>query len=164
MVLKKILVIDDEENILATLKGALEDEKFVVETARSGSLGIQKLKKFDPDAILLDIWMPGDDGIVVLEKIKKSHPNTPVIMMSGHATVETAVKTIKLGAFDFLEKPIHFDKLILLLSHLFALKALKDENEYLKQELHDEDSLIGDSPSMVKLKKLIADLANKIAT
>ncbi len=155
MVLKKILVIDDEENILATLKGVLEDEKFIVETAKNGTAGLQKLKKFNPDAILLDIWMPGDDGVVVLEKIKRSHPNTPVVMMSGHATVETAVKTIKLGAFDLLEKPIHFDKLILLLSHLFAFKELKDENEYLKQELHDDDFLIGDSPAMVKLKKLI---------
>lgn len=155
MVLKKVLVIDDEENILATLKGALEDEKYVVETARSGNLGLQKLKKFEPDAILLDIWMPGDDGTVILEKIKKTHPNTPVIMMSGHATVETAVKTIKLGAFDFLEKPIHFDKLILMLSHLFALKELKDENEYLKEELRDEECLIGESSTMQKLKKLI---------
>jgi two-component system nitrogen regulation response regulator NtrX len=156
MVLKKILVIDDEENILATLKGVLEDEKFVVETAKNGALGIQKLKKFDPDVILLDIWMSGDDGVVVLEKIKKSYPNIPVVMMSGHATVETAVKTIKMGAFDFLEKPIHFDKLILLLSHLFALKDLKDENEYLKHELSHEESLVGESSAMIKLRKLIA--------
>lgn len=155
MVLKKILVIDDEENILATLKGVLEDEKFIVETAKSGNLGLQRLKKFNPDAVLLDIWMTGDDGVVVLEKIKKSHPDIPVVMMSGHATVETAVKTIKLGAFDFLEKPIHFDKLLLLLSHLFALKDLKDENEYLKQELQYEDFIIGRSPAMLKLKKLI---------
>ncbi len=155
MVLKKILVIDDEENILTTLKGVLEDEKFIVETAKSGSIGLQKLKKFNPDAVLLDIWMPGDDGVAVLEKIKKLQPSTPVVMMSGHATVETAVKTIKLGAFDFLEKPIHFDKLLLLLSHLFALKELKDENEYLKRELCDEDFLNGKSSAMVKLKRLI---------
>lgn len=155
MVLKKILIIDDEENILSSLKGVLEDEKFVVETAKSGSLGITKLKKFQPDVVLLDIWMPQEDGVVVLEKIKKAAPGTVVIMMSGHATVETAVKTIKLGAFDFLEKPIHFDKLLLLLNHVFTLKDLKDENEYLKQELHEEDFLIGESPFMTKLKKLI---------
>jgi two-component system, NtrC family, nitrogen regulation response regulator NtrX len=159
MVLKKILVIDDEENILATLKGVLEDEKFVVETAKTGALGIQKLKKFDPDVVLLDIWMPGDDGVVVLGKIKKLVPTTPVIMMSGHATVETAVKTIKLGAFDFLEKPIHFDKLLLLLSHLFALKDLENENDYLKQKLQDQDFLIGESAAMSKLKRLIATTA-----
>lgn len=155
MVLKKILIIDDEENILSSLRGVLEDEKFVVETAKSGSLGLTKLKKFQPDVVLLDIWMPQEDGVVVLEKIKKAAPNTVVIMMSGHANVETAVKTIKMGAFDFLEKPIHFDKLLLLLNHVFILKDLKDENEYLKQELHEEDFLIGESLTMIKLKKLI---------
>ncbi|MBM4304646.1 MAG: sigma-54-dependent Fis family transcriptional regulator [Deltaproteobacteria bacterium] len=155
MVLKKILIIDDEENILSTLKGVLEDEKFVVETAKSGVLGISKLKKFQPDVVLLDIWMPTEDGVVVLEKIKKLNPATVVVMMSGHATVETAVKTLKSGAFDFLEKPIHFDKLLLLLNHVFTLKDLQDENEALKQELGEEDFLIGDSSSMTKLKKLI---------
>ncbi|MFM8314647.1 MAG: sigma-54-dependent transcriptional regulator, partial [Deltaproteobacteria bacterium] len=155
MVLKKILVIDDEENILSTLKGVLEDEHFIVETAKSGALGLTKLKKFQPDVVLLDIWMPIEDGVAILEKIKKQNPSTVVVMMSGHATVETAVKTIKMGAFDFLEKPIHFDKLLLLLNHVFTLKDLKDENEYLKQELHEEDFLIGESPTMRKLKKLI---------
>lgn len=156
MVLKKILVIDDEENILASLKGVLEDEGFVVETAKNGAIGLQKVKKFNPDVVLLDIWMPGDDGIVVLEKIKKINSNMHVVMMSGHATVETAVNALKLGAFDFLEKPIHFDKIILLLSHLFAFKDLKDENEYLKSALHDEDFLIGESYPMARLKKLMA--------
>jgi two-component system nitrogen regulation response regulator NtrX len=155
MVLKKILVIDDEENILSTLKGVLEDERFVVETAKSGALGIAKLKKFQPDVVFLDIWMPTEDGVVVLEKIKKLNPATVVVMMSGHATVETAVKTIKSGAFDFLEKPIHIDKLLLLVNHVFTLKDLQDENEALKQELGEEDHLIGESPSMTKLKKLI---------
>ena len=122
MVLKRVLVIDDEENILSSLKGVLEDENFVVETAKNGALGLQKLKKFQPDVVLLDIWMPGDDGIKVLEKIKKADPGVEVIMMSGHGTVETAVKTIKLGAFDFLEKPLHFDKILLLLQHAFELR------------------------------------------
>src|SRR5687767_1053025 len=98
MVLRKVLVIDDEENILASLRGVLEDEKFSVDTARNGALGLQKIKKFEPDVVLLDIWMPGDDGIVVLEKIKKLYPSLDVIMMSGHGTVETAVRAIKRGA------------------------------------------------------------------
>ena len=78
MVLKRVLVIDDEENILTSLKGVLEDEQFVVETARNGSLGIAQLKQFRPDVVLLDIWMPGDDGIKTLEKIKKADPNVVV--------------------------------------------------------------------------------------
>jgi len=156
MVLKRVLVIDDEENILTSLKGVLEDEKFVVETAKNGALGLQRIKRFNPDVVLLDIWMPGDDGLVVLEKIKKLAPNTAVVMMSGHATVETAVKALKKGAFDFLEKPIHFDKLLLLLEHLFALRELETENAYLKEELGEEEYLIGESLPMRRLKDLIS--------
>jgi len=158
MVLKKILVIDDEANILASLKGVLEDEGFVVETARNGALGLTALKQFAPDLILLDIWMPGEDGISVLEKIKRLEPQLPVVMMSGHGTVETAVKAIKLGAFDFLEKPIHYDKVLLLLKHAFDLSELKDENRYLRAELRQDESIVGDSPPIQRLRHLI-DLA-----
>ena len=153
---KKVLIIDDEENILTTLRGVLEDEGFTVESAKNGSLGLQKIKRFNPDAVLLDIWMPGDDGITVLEKIKKSTPDLGVIMMSGHGTVETAVKAIKLGAFDFLEKPIDFDKTLLLLNHLFEVQSLKDENKYLREELKEEEKLIGTSLEMQRLRHLIS--------
>lgn len=157
MVLKRILIIDDEENILSSLKGVLEDEGgFVVETAKSGAIGLSKLKKFSPEVVLLDIWMPGDDGIKVLEKIKKTDPGVEVIMMSGHGTVETAVKAIKLGAFDFLEKPLHFDKILLLLQHAYDLRDLKTENLSLKEELREDESLIGESSAMRRLKQLIS--------
>lgn len=156
MVLKRVLVVDDEENILVSLKGVLEDEGFIVETAKNGALGYQRIRKFCPDVVLLDIWLPDEDGINVLAKIKKADAEIEVIMMSGHGTVETAVKAIKLGAFDFLEKPIHFDKLLLLLKHVFELKDLQDENKYLKKELETEESLIGDSVPMQRLKQLIS--------
>lgn len=156
MALKKVLVIDDEENILTTLKGGLEDEKYVVEVAKSGVVGLQKLKRFSPDIVLLDIWMPGDDGIAVLERIKKLEPSIAVIMMSGHGTVETAVKAIKRGAFDFLEKPIDFDKLLVILEHAFELKDLKAENKILREELHDEEELIGSSEEMQHLRQLVS--------
>lgn len=155
MNLRKILIVDDEENILTTLKGNLEDEKFVVETAKNGNIGIQKARRFQPDVILLDIWMPGDDGIVVLEKLKKLDPDITVIMMSGHGSVETAVKSIKRGAFDFIEKPIDFDKLLLLLGHAFELKQLQSENQFLKDELREEVELIGHTPPMQRLKAMI---------
>jgi two-component system nitrogen regulation response regulator NtrX len=156
MVLKKVLLIDDEQNILDSLEGVLEDERFAVETAKSGTQGLQKLRQFQPDVVLLDIWMPGDDGLVVLEKIKKAHPDQVVIMMSGHGTVETAVKAIKLGAFDFLEKPIHFDKLLVMLQHAFDLQSLKNENKILRDSLEAEDELIGNSPIMIRLRQLIS--------
>lgn len=156
MVLRRVLIIDDEPSILSSLKGGLEDEGFVVETASNGTLGLQKLKRFHPDVVLLDIWMPDEDGIGVLEKIKKADPEQVVVMMSGHATVETAVKAIKLGAFDFLEKPLHFDKILLLLQHAFELRALQDENRYLRQELQEEDKILGESPAIQRLTQLIS--------
>ncbi|NBX91662.1 MAG: sigma-54-dependent Fis family transcriptional regulator [Proteobacteria bacterium] len=155
MVLRKVLLIDDEQNILDSLRGVLEDEKFIVDTARNGAQGIQKLRKFQPDVVLLDIWMPGDDGLGVLEKIKKAFPKQVVIMMSGHGTVETAVKAIKLGAFDFIEKPIHFDKLLVLLQHAFEMRDLKEENQILRDAIQEDEELIGKSPLMVRLKQLI---------
>ncbi|NBX81915.1 sigma-54-dependent Fis family transcriptional regulator [bacterium] len=156
MVLRKVLIIDDEENILDSLKGVLEDEGFQVEIAKSGTPGIQKVRKFAPDIVLLDIWMPGDDGLHVLEKIKGINPDLPVIMMSGHGTVETAVKAIKLGAFDFLEKPIHFDKLLVMLEHAFELESLKKENKILRDTIEGEEQLIGKSAGMVHLRELIS--------
>jgi two-component system nitrogen regulation response regulator NtrX len=156
MVLKKVLLIDDEQNILDSLKGVLEDESFLVDTARSGTQGLQKLRKFNPDIVLLDIWMLGDDGLVVLEKIRKLNPHQIVVMMSGHGTVETAVKAIKLGAFDFIEKPIHFDKLLVLLKHAFEMQELRNENQILRDAIEHEEELIGKSQLMVRLRNLIS--------
>ena len=155
MMRNRILVIDDEKNILRTIRGVLEDEGFTVEVAEDGELGLEKLRQFNPDTILLDIWMPGDDGLVVLEKIKQLEPNVQVIMMSGHGTVETAVKAIKRGAFDFLEKPLQYDKLLLLLQHVKDMQQLELENEYLRSEIRRTEKIIGVSNQVQKLKKLI---------
>lgn len=156
MVLRKCLIIDDEQNIRLTLSGVLEDEKFQVETASNGVQGLEKVRSFRPDVVLLDIWMDGDDGIVVLEKIKKIDPEIDVLMMSGHGSVETAVKAIKLGAFDFLEKPLHFDKVLVLLEHVYSFRKLRDENRSLREALHDEEPLIGSSAPIRRLRNLIS--------
>ncbi len=156
MVLKKILIVDDEENILTSLRGVLEDEGFCIETAKNGEEALNKVISFNPDIVLLDIWMPGEDGISVLEKIKKLEPSISVIIMSGHGTIETAVKAIKFGAFDFLEKPLQFEKLLVLLDRAYEFKELKDENIFLKDQLHLETTLTGQSPAITSLKQLIA--------
>ncbi len=156
MVLRKCLIIDDEQNIRLTLRGVLEDEKIVVETARNGAEGLDLIRSFRPDVVLLDIWMEGDDGITVLEKIRKLDPDIEVVMMSGHGTVETAVKAIKLGAFDFLEKPLHFDKVLVLLEHVFAFRKLRDENRSLREALHDEEPLLGTGSKIKRLRDLIS--------
>ncbi len=153
------MVVDDESNILASLKGVLEDEGYVVETASSAEEALKKFNTFQPDIVLLDIWMPGEDGIWVLEKIKNKDPQALVLMMSGHGSVETAVRTIKLGAFDFLEKPLQFDKLLLMMDHGFELKRLKAENQYLKTELGSDEPILGASNPVLALKKLISVVA-----
>jgi len=156
MVLKKILVIDDELNILHSVEGALEDEGLQVQVAQTGNEGLQIYQKFHPDVVILDIWLGNDDGLTLLEKIKRINPEQTVIMMSGHGTVETAVKSIKLGAFDFLEKPLHFDKLLVMLEHAFELKDLKSENQILRDAISGNETLIGDSEPMQRLKHLIS--------
>src|SRR5688572_22889185 len=106
-----ILVIDDEPNILKTVRTSLEVEGYRVEVAGSGSVGLSKLAETDVDLVLLDVMMPGETGLEVLPKIKLASPETIVVMMSGNATIETAVQATKGGALDFVEKPLSGDKL-----------------------------------------------------
>src|SRR4051812_15945067 len=103
---RSVLIIDDEESIRRSLSGALKDEGYRVSTAGSGKEGIETLKSDRPDVVLLDIWMPEMDGMETLKYIKAEAPDQIVIMMSGHGNIETAVRTTKLGAFDFIEKPL----------------------------------------------------------
>jgi UDP-3-O-[3-hydroxymyristoyl] N-acetylglucosamine deacetylase len=110
---KKVLVVDDEERVVQSIAGVLEDEGFKVTTARSGEEAIGVFQKEGPDVILLDIWMPGMDGIEVLKRLKWIAPDCQVIMISGHATISTAMTAVKLGAFDFIEKPLSLDLLLI---------------------------------------------------
>jgi UDP-3-O-acyl N-acetylglucosamine deacetylase len=106
---KKVLIVDDEDRILQSITGVLEDEGFQVMTARSGEDAIEVFTRENPDVTLLDIWMPGIDGIEILKRLKWIYPDCQVIMISGHATISTAMTAVKLGAFDFLEKPLSLD-------------------------------------------------------
>lgn len=108
----KILIVDDEERIVKSITGVLEDEGLTVVTAATGEEALEVFFRESPQVTLLDIWMPGIDGIEVLKKIKAADPNHPVIMLSGHATISTAMAAVKLGAFDFLEKPISLEVLL----------------------------------------------------
>ena len=101
-----ILIVDDEDRIIQSLEGILMDEGFDVISARSGVSALEMIEDMMPDLVLLDIWMPGMDGLETLIKIKEAYPHLQVIMMSGHGTIETAVKATKLGAYDFIEKPL----------------------------------------------------------
>ena len=101
-----VLVVDDETSILESLDGILSDEGFEVITAEGGADALEKIQEVIPDLVLLDIWMPGMDGIETLEKIKEGYPHLQVVMMSGHGNIETAVKATRVGAYDFIEKPL----------------------------------------------------------
>jgi UDP-3-O-[3-hydroxymyristoyl] N-acetylglucosamine deacetylase len=130
---KKVLIVDDEERVLKSIAGVLEDEGFRVTTARSGEEAIGIFQQEEPDVTLLDIWMPGMDGIEVLKRLKWIAPDCQVIMVSGHATISTAMTAVKSGAFDFIEKPLSLDILLMTIR-----RALARQNDLLKVRRSEE--------------------------
>ena len=112
-----ILIVDDEPSILKSLSGILADEGFEITTASNGYEALKIINTESPDLVLLDIWMPGIDGIETLKEIKKDHPFVQVVIITGHGTIETAIKSTKLGAFDLIEKPLSIDKVIVTINN-----------------------------------------------
>jgi len=152
---KTILIVDDEESICQSLGGALTDEGYEVLVAKSGEEALKIIAEELPGLVLLDIWLPGIDGIETLKQIRASHPEIRVIMMSGHGTIETAVKATKLGAFDFIEKPLSLDKVLLTVNHAIDLARLEEENVLLKQKVSQSYELTGESEAIRELKETI---------
>ncbi|MDO9515213.1 MAG: sigma-54 dependent transcriptional regulator [Syntrophales bacterium] len=148
-----ILVVDDEESICQSLEGILSDEGYEVLTVRSGEECLDIIEEELPSLVLLDIWLPGIDGIETLKRIKGKYPQMQVIMISGHGTVESAVATTKLGAFDFVEKPLSLDKIVLSVNHALDIVRLEEENRLLKNEqVHKID---GKSKAIIELREMI---------
>ncbi len=159
MIKDKILIIDDERGIRSSLKGILEDEGYSIKTANTGEDCLKLIEWQNFDLILLDIWLPEMDGIEVLKKIKTMDENPQVVMISGHGTVETAVKATKLGAYDFLEKPLSLEKVVLTVKNALRQKRLEEENIQLRQKIKVKHHLIGKSPSIKKLRDEIKKTA-----
>lgn len=147
-----ILVVDDEEGIREALSEILGDEGYQVITASTGEEALNILRKEPPDLVLLDIWLPGMDGIETLREIKNLRSDVPVIMISGHGTIEIAVKATKMGASDFLEKPLSLDRVIISARNALALSNLERENRNLKENLSRQWRLIGESEKMKTLR------------
>ncbi|HYO75740.1 MAG TPA: sigma-54 dependent transcriptional regulator, partial [Thermoanaerobaculia bacterium] len=160
----RILVIDDETGIREAIRMTLEYEGYKIDEARSGQDGLDKAGKTPYDAILLDIKMPILDGIEVLENLRDQKINTPVVMVSGHGDVHTAVECTKRGAFDFLEKPLNRDKLLLTVRNAVRQRSLEEENTELKEKAETEYQLVGQSSMMTDLKSQIERAAPTKAT
>ncbi len=156
---RSILVIDDEPSIRQSLMGALSDEGYRVRTSASGEEGIEALRQERPDIAMIDIWMPGMDGLDTLKQIKTEFPDQVVIMMSGHGTIETAVKATKLGAYDFVEKPLSLEKVLLLVQNAIQAQDLSRENQVLRKQVQKSRVLIGESAVMKQIQSVIKRVA-----
>ena len=155
----KILAIDDEQSIRESLKEILEYEKHVVDLASNGEEGIQMFQDDKFDAVLLDIKMPQMDGIEVLDKLIATSPDIPVIMISGHGTIDTAVESIKKGAFDFIEKPLDLNRLLVTLRNAMDKKNLIKETKNLKKKVSGVYDIVGESEAIKHVKEMIEKVA-----
>ena len=154
-----VLIVDDESGIRESLGGVLEDEGYAVASADSAEAGLDLLEKRPFDVVLLDIWLPGIDGLEALEKIREMEDAPEVIMISGHGTIETAVRATKLGAYDFLEKPLQLEKTLILVKNAADAKRLRSENRELKKQVQSKSVIVGDSVPMKALRQQIGLMA-----
>ncbi len=157
--LPKVLIIDDEKAIRRALKDILEYEKFTVDLAEDGMKGVELVKVNNYDIILCDIKMPDMDGIEVLEAIQEINPDAPVVMISGHGTVETAVEAIKKGAFDFIEKPLDLNRLLITIRNALDKASLISETKVLKRKVSKMYDMVGESEGMKLVKAMIDKVA-----
>ena len=160
----KVLVIDDEKNILQSIEMVLSYEQYKVITTGNGLDGLELFKSEQPDIVLLDVRMPGLDGLTVLKGLKEINPFTEIIMISGHSGVEEAVSAARYGAFDFLEKPISRDKLLLTIRNAYEKGQLRRENQTLKGLTEKKYTLIGDSPALRDMLSAVDKVAKTATT
>ncbi len=151
-----ILVVDDEEAIRTSLRSILEDEGYDVSVAANGVEALKIYGADPPDLMILDIWMPEMDGLETLRRVKEFVPTTQVMMISGHGSIETAVKAIKLGAYDYIEKPLSLENVTLRVKHALEQFRLAQENRSLRTKVQQKFELVGESPAMQRLRELIA--------
>ncbi len=153
-----ILIVDDEPGIRRSLGESLSEEGYAVLKAERGEQALELIENSDPDAIhlmLLDVWLPGIDGLETLQRAKVLRPELPVVMISGHGNIDTALQSTRLGAFDFLEKPVDLDRLLLVVSNALKQRHLEQENQRLQQEVEQDRFFMAESPAM---KRLLADV------
>ncbi len=155
----KLLIVDDEDSIRQTLKSVMEEEGYSASVADSAEAALEILKSESFDVVLLDIWLPQMDGLEALKRIREDDNAPEVIMISGHGTIETAVRATKLGAYDFLEKPLSIEKTLTLIRHAIDARRLRQENRELKRQLIPKSVIVGDSVPMKALRQQIQIMA-----
>ncbi|MEA2107917.1 MAG: sigma-54 dependent transcriptional regulator [Pseudomonadota bacterium] len=151
-----IMIVDDDLDVRQSIMDVFGDEGYEVFGAGGGQDALKIVNQENIDLIFLDIWMPDLDGMQVLQQLKVIHPEIPVVMISGHGTIETAVQSTKLGAFDFIEKPVSLEKLVITAKNALTIYRLQQENLLLKERFQHEPHLIGQSPAMQELQQQIA--------
>lgn len=156
---EEILVVDDEKNIRTSLEGILRDEGYRARGIPTGEDLLKQVAQAAPDLVILDVWLPGMDGIQALTGLKRLHPELPVIMISGHGTVETAVKATRLGAYDFIEKPLSLERTVLAVRNALDRQRLEQENRALRQTLERRYEIVGESPAVQSLRAQIQSAA-----
>ena len=156
-----ILIVEDEGDIREMISGILADEGYEVRQSSTSDEALVAVKARQPSLIVLDVWLKGSsmDGIELLDNLKIVYPNLPVIIISGHGTVETAVSAIRKGAYDYIVKPFKADKLLVTVSHALENSRLRQENEELKGKTPSDDKLVGTSPHILQLRQKISKVA-----
>lgn len=155
-----ILVVDDEKNILTSLSRPLSRDGYTIKTAQTGKEALQIIRENGIDLIILDVWLPDIDGLTVLKQAREITTDLVAIVMSGHGTIDTAVKATKLGAFDFMEKPLSLDKVLLQIEHALKYRALEEANKDFRQAIEQEFQIIGKSTVVRNLLERISRVAS----
>ena len=151
-----ILIVDDEAGVRAALSGVLRDEGYSVDAVDSGEACLDRVVRTAYDVILLDIWLPGMDGLSTLARLRERHVDVPIVMISGHGNIESAVRAIKMGAFDFVEKPLSLEKTVLVVANALRQRQLEAENRALRATVNRRLTIVGESYVMGQLREQIA--------
>lgn len=157
----EILVVDDEEDIRGLVQGILEDEGYAIRQAANAAQAYEQINEQVPDLVILDIWLQNSehDGLEILKAMKDLHPDLPVLMISGHGTIETAVTALKHGAYDFIEKPFKTDRLLLMIERALETAKLRRENAELRQKAEGHVEFVGEAPVVSSLRQIVKRVA-----
>ena len=151
-----VLIVDDEAGVRSALSGVLRDEGYAVDAVESGEACLDRVARAPYDVIVLDIWLPGMDGLATLARLRERRVDAPVVMISGHGNIESAVKAIKLGAFDFVEKPLSLEKTVLVVGNAVRQRRLEAENRALRAHVDRRLTMVGESYVMAQLREQVA--------